>query len=229
MSLTLHIQIHHTMTGPVGPVVETNIIDFINCFLTCLLNQEVCLIKKCFPVTENVFSSVNTASTVSPWERETVSCRHACDEYCICFCAIKGERLRAFPDVAFVRVKTDKPETDFAYSLIRDKAYLSVTSLLSDEKRDNRDYAHDTLTVVKGLEGSYPNFFFVVEPDELADFTSRIININTLDDYERFAGIYGIRRTNDSFWETADWFQDEYAQQEPVLSGLFDLNRYANR
>ena len=144
--------------------------------------------------------------------------------------AIKGKRLRVFPDVAFVRIKTDKPETDFAYSLIRDKAYLSVTSLLSDEsKRDNRDYAHDTLTVVKGLEGSYPNFFFVVEPDELEDFTSRIININTLDEYERFAGIYGIRRTNDSFWETADWFQDEYAEQEPVLSGLFDLNRYANR
>ena len=144
--------------------------------------------------------------------------------------AIKGKRLRVFPDVAFVRIKTDKPETDFAYSLIRDKAYLSVTSLLSDEsKRYNRDYAHDTLTVVKGLEGSYPNFFFVVEPDELEDFTSRIININTLDEYERFAGIYGIRRTNDSFWETADWFQDEYAEQEPVLSGLFDLNRYANR
>jgi hypothetical protein len=69
----------------------------------------------------------------------------------------------------------------------------------------------------------------VVEPDELEDFASRYINIRTLDDYERFAGIYGIRRTNDSFWEMADWFQDEYAEQEPVLSGLFDLNRYANR
>jgi len=144
--------------------------------------------------------------------------------------SIKGERLRAFPDVAFVRIKTADPDTDFAYSLIRDKAYLSVTSLLADEsKRDNRDYARDTLTVIKGLEGSYPNFFFVVEPEQLEDFTSRIVNINTLDDYERFAGIYGIRRTNDRFWETADWFQDEYARQEPVLSGLFDLNRYANR
>ena len=143
---------------------------------------------------------------------------------------IKGERLRAFPDAAFVRIKTDNPETDLAYTLIRNKAYLSVTSLLADEsKRDNRDYAHDTLTVVRGMEGSYPNFFFVVEPDELEDFTDRIININTLDDYERFAGIYRIRRTNDSFWETADWFQDEYAEQLPVRSGLFDLNRYANR
>jgi hypothetical protein len=143
---------------------------------------------------------------------------------------IKGERLRAFPDVAFVRIKTDTPETDLAYTLIRNKAYLSVTSLLADEsKRDNRDYVHDTLTVVRGLEGSYPNFFFKVEPDELDDFTDRLINIKTPDDYERFAGIYGIRRTNDSFWETADWFQDKYAKQAPVQSGLFDLNRYANR
>jgi len=143
---------------------------------------------------------------------------------------IKGESLRVFPDVAFVRIKTGSPETDLAYTLIRNKAYLSVTSLLADERnRDNRDYVHDTLTVVRGLEGSYPNFFFVVEPEELDDFTSRIINITTLDEYERFAGIYGIRRTNDSFWETADWFQDEYAEEEPVLSGLFDLNRYANR
>jgi hypothetical protein len=143
---------------------------------------------------------------------------------------IKGEALRAFPDVAFVRIKTASPETDLAYTLIRNKAYLSVTSLLVDEsKRDQRDYAHDTLTVVRGTEGSYPNFFFVVEPEELEDFANRYVNIQTRDDYEHFVGIYGIRRTNDSFWETADWFQDEYAEQEPVQSGLFDLNRYANR
>jgi hypothetical protein len=143
---------------------------------------------------------------------------------------IQGEALRAFPDVAFVRIKTASPETDLAYTLIRNKAYLSVTSLLANEsKRDHRDYEHDTLTVVKGMEGSYPNFFFVVEPEELEDFTRRYINIRTLDDYERFVGTYGIRRTNDSFWETADWFQDKYAEQAPVKSGLFDLNRYANR
>jgi len=144
--------------------------------------------------------------------------------------AIKGDALRAFPDVAFVRIKTTSPERDLAYTLIRNKAYLSVTSLLANEdKRDQRDYAHDTLTVVRGLEGSYPNFFFEVEPGELEDFTYRYINIKTRDDYERFVGIYGIRRTNENFWETADWFQDKYAEQEPVQSGLFDLNRYANR
>jgi hypothetical protein len=165
----------------------------------------------------------STNAQTSTIEQQADSAMHAIAD-------IKGEALRAFPDVAFVRIKTASPKTDLAYTLIRNKAYLSVTSLLSDEStRDQRDYAHDTLTVVRGLEGSYPNFFFVVKPEELEDFTHRYINIKTRDDYERFVGIYGIRRTNDSFWETADWFQDEYAEQEPVLSGLFDLNRYANR
>jgi hypothetical protein len=67
------------------------------------------------------------------------------------------------------------------------------------------------------------------EPDELQDFTSRIMAVASRDDYERLVGIYGVRRTSDAFWETADWFQDYYAQQEPMLYGILDLNRYANR
>jgi hypothetical protein len=39
----------------------------------------------------------------------------------------------------------------------------------------------------------------------------------------------GMRRTNSAFWETADWFQDEYLREKPVNAGLFDLNRYQNR
>lgn len=83
-----------------------------------------------------------------------------------------------------------------------------MTSLLVDEsKRNNRDYAHDTLTVVSGTEGSCPNFFFVTEPDELDDLNDRVINTNTLDDYERFAGIYGIRHANNSFRERQTGFR----------------------
>ena len=108
--------------------------------------------------------------------------------------------------------------------------YLDVSSMFSNEKdRDTRDIENDTLTVVEGIEGSYPNFFFVVEPRELEDFTSRLMAVVTRDDYERLVGVYGVRRTSDTFWETADWFQDYYAQHEPLLYGILDLNRYANR
>jgi len=146
-----------------------------------------------------------TDEYVSSIEKEASDAMHR-------IAGISGEALRVFPDAAFVRIKTATPETDLAYTLIRNKAYLSVTSLLANvKKRDQHDNEDDTLTVIQGPEGSYPNFFFVVTPEELDDFANHCINIRTSDDYERFVGTYGIRRTSDRFWETADWFQDKYA------------------
>jgi hypothetical protein len=49
------------------------------------------------------------------------------------------------------------------------------------------------------------------------------------DDYERFVAVFGVRSGNRSFREQADWFHQRYAQEKPVLSGPFDLNRYRNR
>ena len=51
----------------------------------------------------------------------------------------------------------------------------------------------------------------------------------TRDDCENFVARYGVRRPNETFWRHADWFHEQYAREKPVLSGLFDLNRYRNR
>ncbi len=143
---------------------------------------------------------------------------------------MQGSRLHALPDVAFVKVRLDSPEQALAYTLIRNKAYKNVTSFLADEReRDRSDIDQDTMTVVPWMEGSYPNFFFSVALSEIGDFTQRCAAIRNHRDYEKFVDRYGMRRTNPEFWEMADWFQDEYAQNRPVLSGLFDLNRYQNR
>ncbi|MCF6354953.1 MAG: fatty acid cis/trans isomerase [Candidatus Polarisedimenticolaceae bacterium] len=143
---------------------------------------------------------------------------------------LQGANLHAFPDVAFVRVRMDDPEEDLAYTLIRNKAYKNVTSFLADEhERDRSDIGRDTMTVVKWLEGSYPNFFFSVAQSDIEDFAQRCATIRNYNDYERFVDQYGVRRTNPAFWELADWFQDKLARSNPVLSGLFDLNRYQNR
>ena len=141
---------------------------------------------------------------------------------------IKGSILRVFPDLAFVRVRTGgEPKNDFAYTLIRNKAYKNVSSMFADE--DRRDREHDTLSVIKGLHGSYPNFFFDIELSKVDEFSERYAAIRNRKDYERFVSLFGVRRTRSNFWNIADWFQDYYAEQQPVLSGLFDLNRYHNR
>ncbi len=143
---------------------------------------------------------------------------------------LQGESLHAFPDVAFVRVRTNRPENDLAYTLIRDKAYKNVTSFLADEnERDRSDIDKDSMTVVTWLEGSYPNFFFSVALSEIEAFTKRCAMIRDFEDYEKFVDQYGVRRTHPDFWQLADWFQDKQARDKLVLSGLFDLNRYQNR
>lgn len=142
---------------------------------------------------------------------------------------IKGKRLHGFPEVSFVQVTTDDPELSFSYSLLRNKAYKNVTSLLSDErKRNQQDIEHDSLTVVDWLVGSYPNFFFTVHINDMDSFIEFCTSINNQKSFDRFIERFGVRRTSSAFWETADWFQQQYKTQRPLHSGLYDLNRYSN-
>lgn len=142
---------------------------------------------------------------------------------------LKGQQLHAFPDVAFVRVIADSPSNHLTYSLIRNKAYKNVTSFLADEReRDRADIEKDTMTVANGLVGSYPNFFFSVALADIDEFSRLCAAIKTKKDYKDFVDKYGVRRTNPEFWETADWFQNNYKETKPIVSGLFDLNRYQN-
>lgn len=144
---------------------------------------------------------------------------------------IQGEVIRVFPDVAFVRVKIGD-EQYLDYTLIRNKEYKNLSSFL-DDGEDNwqlsRDIKNDNMTVIKGLEGSYPNFFFDVTLARIEQFADEYAAISSMNEYERFVARFGVRRTQINFWQIADWFQMRYAEQQPLRSGLLDLNRYHNR
>jgi hypothetical protein len=142
-----------------------------------------------------------------------------------------GLIVQFLPDVAFVRVKMGgKPEHDLAYTKISNKAYKSVSSMFKGEKLgERRDYEYDTQTVVRWLEGSYPDFFYVVELDDIERFVEEYNAIEDRQHYEAFVARYGLRRTSEDFWKQADWFNAKYAQAQPRLSGIYDLNRYQNR
>ena len=145
---------------------------------------------------------------------------------------IKGLPLDVFPDLSFVQVVDQQnPENRLAYTLVRNKAYKNVTSMFtSEDGEDLRDQENDSMTVIKGLEGSYPNFFYIVDLDATrpSNEDNKIISIKNRKDYEKFVANFGVRRTSSSFWETADWFRIQARQEQPVLSGIYDLNRYRN-
>jgi len=138
---------------------------------------------------------------------------------------IKGEILRVFPDVSYVKVIGKK--NNQAYTLIRNKAYKNISFILDSVEK--RDRSLDTMSVYKGILGSYPNFFYIVREEEIAKFADTVTAIRNRDDYERFVSIYGVRRTSSKFWKEADWFNNQFAKQDPIGYGIFDLNRYNNR
>jgi hypothetical protein len=142
-----------------------------------------------------------------------------------------GSVVQYLPDVALLRVRMgDDPADDLAYSLIGNMAYKTVSSLFLTEKPgDQRDYAYDTQTVLRHIEGSYPQFFYDVPLAQLDAFVEMYTTMNTREDYERFVALFGLRRTNPQFWAASDWFNHQYRSEQPIGAGILDLNRYQNR
>jgi hypothetical protein len=142
---------------------------------------------------------------------------------------LKGKQLQIFPELAFIRVGMDAAGPDQVYSLIVNRDWSNMTSFLEDGKTGDRNPAGDTLTVLPGFSGSYPNFFFSVQRAELAAFVEQAASVQTIEEYQIFVARFGVRRTAVDFWAAADWFQQEYFAEQPIGAGIFDLNRYENR
>ena len=141
---------------------------------------------------------------------------------------LKGEITDVFPNVTFLRIKVDGTvENDLVYSIIRNKAYLNIFSLVPDENKHIK--SEDTIDIVEGLVGAYPNFFLEVDYLELNNFVTQYSIIDSFEKYESLVRQYGIRRTNPNFWKSADWFYEKNKHENPVHAGLFDLARYKNR
>ena len=37
---------------------------------------------------------------------------------------------------------------------------------------------------------------------------------------------FGVDRGDPEFWQTYEWFQQQFEQSDPIRAGLYDLNRY---
>ncbi len=142
---------------------------------------------------------------------------------------LQGGGIHFLPELSFVRVReTNAPDDRAAvYSLIQNKALRNVSFMFLESLR--RLPEEDTLTLVPGFAGSYPNFYFDVPIEQLPAFVSRVLALNSEGDMTRLVERWGIRRTNPDFWTYADFFNRRHLLQDPVTAGLFDLNRYENR
>jgi Fatty acid cis/trans isomerase (CTI) len=128
-------------------------------------------------------------------------------------------------NVVYIRIRKNAG-TDAVVSMIINRWHDNVSFMFNEKAA--LDPAKDKADFIKGFHGSYPNYFIDIKQDDLPDFFDLLTNLNKMseEEVERRFEKYGINRANKDFWEHYDWFQERFTQDQPVQSGLFDLNRY---
>jgi hypothetical protein len=134
--------------------------------------------------------------------------------------------IQFMPNLTFLRVSDPDGQEEFLYTLIRNEDHTNVAFIVAEKRR--RDPDKDTMTVYEGLLGSYPNFIFNVPVTEIGQFAESLNAVGTENDFRDLVDTYGIRRTHPEIWENLNWIVNKMREQQPVESGLIDMNRYHN-
>jgi hypothetical protein len=140
---------------------------------------------------------------------------------------VRGAWVATLPELSLLRVGGNRDGARAAlYALVRNAAHTNVASLFEEDER--REPEKDTLTVVRGSLGSYPNFTFDVDVSDIDAFVRTLLAVQDAGDVEVLVTRWGVRRTSPRFWRTFDWIHEYARRRNPTEAGLFDLGRYAN-
>ena len=140
--------------------------------------------------------------------------------------SLRGASLSWLPELVVLRVD-DATLAPRYFSLLRDTGHSNVSTLLREGGALLPD--ENTLTVVPGFIGAYPNALFRASPAELPALTAAIRTLASEADYRALADRFVVRRTSPAFWAASDALAAAYRQWSPLEAGLFDYNRLDNR
>ena len=138
---------------------------------------------------------------------------------------LAGSSVGQLPQTVFVEIRAG--EKSRYVTILRNNAHLNITSMFAENKY--RAPEEDTLTVVNGLLGSYPNALWRVEASDLPRFSASLASIENGADYERFVDEYGVRRTDPFFWQHSDALHSAWQREAPIEYGILDFGRLENR
>ncbi|MDD2768988.1 MAG: fatty acid cis/trans isomerase [Methylococcus sp.] len=142
---------------------------------------------------------------------------------------LKGYAISHLPELSYLRIrpKNGRPEEGWTYSLVKNTALKNVSILFLEDLR--REAGEDTLTLVRGIVGSYPNFFFDVDEAAVGEFVDGVLSLDSAEAFEsKLADRFGVHRGNPEFWKVSDWFNQRHMARNPVTGGWLDLSRYDN-
>lgn len=139
---------------------------------------------------------------------------------------IRGASLQFFPEQLILRIKRSSKEGQL-FTILNNISHTNVSHLFGEEERVIPN--EQTLSVLPGIVGSYPNVFLDIDETELGHFITAFNAVNSHKHYEAFLDEFGVRRTSPEFWAFSDWVHEWYVQNAPIESGYLDFNRLENR
>ncbi len=140
--------------------------------------------------------------------------------------SLGGKPVSRLPEMAFLTLERSNG-TARHYTLMHNSAHTNISHLFEEEER--RVPAEDTLSVLDGFAGAYPNAFYVVAAEELNSFVDAVASLDAEKDYAALMERWGVRRTDPGFWRHSDRLHAAYRQTAPLEAGVLDYNRYENR
>ncbi|MEH6471002.1 MAG: fatty acid cis/trans isomerase [Halopseudomonas sp.] len=139
---------------------------------------------------------------------------------------MRGQGLALLPQVSVLLIEL-KDGTQEVVTLVHNSAHANISSLLNESGFLLPE--EDSLTVVRGVLGDYPNAFVSIRESQLIELANQLVSMQTENDYRLMMSRYGVRRSDPRFWQVSDQIRDHYRLERPISSALLDYNRLENR
>ena len=139
---------------------------------------------------------------------------------------LRGRSVSHLPEASVLTVR-DEHDQDHFFTVLRNSAHSNVAHLFDEADRRLPD--EDTVTLVTGFIGAYPNAFYLVKTAHLPAFVDTVRDLSSENDYSALMARFALRRTDTRFWSYSDAVHAAYRRWAPVEAALFDYNRFENR
>ncbi len=139
---------------------------------------------------------------------------------------MKGAGLSWLPEMSVLRIDHGSSGPSY-FTLLRNTGHANVAHLAREKSELLPE--ENTLTLVPGFIGAYPNAIYRSSVGELPVLRAALEGLASEADHRKLADRFAVRRTNPQFWAASDALHEAYAKWAPLESGLFDYNRLQNR
>jgi len=139
---------------------------------------------------------------------------------------LRGGGIARLPEVTLMMIDTAQGGSSLV-SLIHHRAHANISSLF-DEKAALRP-AEDSLTILTGVVGDYPNALWWIDESQLPELANGIFGLQSEADYRSLVSRFGVRRNDPRFWQLSDRIAARYRETVPLEAGILDYNRLENR